>query len=63
MNLCLPPRSLASSEISFRPRLEENLALRGGLYVGKGQGKRSRAADDLALLVVLRSMARAPGYQ
>merc|ERR1719276_377564 len=53
-----PPRVKASAEVGLSPGAERDLAL-SIVDVGEGEGERSRATDDLALVVVLRAVARA----
>jgi hypothetical protein len=56
----LPPRSLTRAEIGFRPRFKDDISVGVLLAMSKGKRQRSGATNNLALLVILRSMARAP---
>jgi hypothetical protein len=57
-NLSLPPRGKTGAEVGLGPRGEDDGAILL-TTVGKGKGKRGRAADDHAVLVVLGAVARA----
>ena len=54
----LPPRVLAGAEVLLGPRAQCQVAVQGS-GVSQGQGKWSRATYNLAILIVLGSVARA----
>ena len=58
--LRLPPWGFSGTEICFGPWFQDNFIVGICLDVGEGKGERGRATNDLAVLVILRSVARTP---